>query len=207
MKQEKVCLTTSDGPMNLHLFFPKSPEHIPIPAIIVLQEAFGVNENIQEICKRFANQGFLAVAPELFHRVAHDLEIPYTDMPNVMSVLGSLTNDELHEDVKVAMDYVRNSSTVPISSIGSIGFCMGGFTSILGACRLPLDFAISCYGGGISNERAGIGFLPFMNEFKNIQCPVFLLYGETDHSIPPEQIEQVRANLKRAEKEYEIKFL
>ena len=206
MKQEKVAVQTQDGPMNLHVFYPENSGKGPIPAVIVLQEAFGVNQHIVDICQRMAGEGYLAVAPELFHRVADDLELTHGDMPKVMAVLGALENEELADDVKAAYYYLKNLKNVSISSIGTAGFCMGGFTSILGACRLPLNFAISCYGGGLSNERPGIGFKPFMNEFKKIQCPMFLLYGEKDQSIAPDQIEEVRGQLKRAEKEYEIKI-
>jgi len=206
MKQEKIAVPTNDGPMNLHVFYPENAAKGPIPALIVLQEAFGVNEHVIKICEKLTQAGYLAVAPELFHRIADDLTLTYGDLPKVMSILGALDNDELIDDVKASYQFLKNLKNVSISSIGSIGFCMGGFTSILGACRLPLHFAISCYGGGISNERPGIGFKPFMHEFPKIKCPVFLLYGEKDASIPADQIEEVRGHLRRAEKEYEIKI-
>jgi len=206
MKQEKVAVATPDGPMNLHVFYPENSGKGPVPAIIVLQEAFGVNQHIVDICKRLTGEGYLTVAPELFHRVADDLELTYGDMPKVMAVLGSLANEELADDLKATYYFIKNLKNVTISSIGSIGFCMGGFTSMLAACRLPLNFAASCYGGGLTVERPGIGFKPFLNEFKKINCPVFLLYGEKDAGIPAEQIEEVRGHLKRNEKEYEIKI-
>lgn len=206
MKEELVSVPTPDGLMNLHVFFPDSSGSTPVPAIVIFQEAFGVNGNMKEICRKFANEGYLAVAPELFHRVGNNLEFAYNDTPRVMSTLSSITNEDLIEDAKAAFDYIKNLKNISVGPIGAIGFCMGGFTSILSACHLPLQFAISCYGGGISNERAGIGFMPFLNEFKNIECPVFLLYGEKDHSIPPDQIEIIRGQLKRDQKEYEIKI-
>ena len=203
-KTEKIIASTSDGPINLHVFYPEHSNTKPLTAIIVLQEAFGVNDNINSICSHFVRDGFLVVAPELFHRAGSDIIIPYDQFPKVMSILGPLTNDQLSEDVKAAYDFIKNIKNLKIEKIGSIGFCMGGFTSILAACRLPLDFAISCYGGGISNERPGIGFTPFLTEFKSIHCPVLLIYGEKDHSIPLEQIEQIRNCLKNDEINFKI---
>ena len=205
MKNEKISISTQSGAINLHAYYPELPEGTTVPGIIILQEAFGVNQNILDICQEFAKQGFLAVAPELFHRAGNDITLDYHDFKKVMPILSTLTNDQLTEDVKTAYEYIQNQKFFKVNQIGSIGFCMGGFTSILAACRLPLQFAIACYGGGISNFRPGIGFEPFMEEFNKIQCPVFLLYGEKDNSIPLEQVEEVRANLKKQEKEYEIK--
>lgn len=205
MRQEKVSVPTRDGPMNLHVFYPEMTEKAPVTAMIVLQEAFGVNQNILEICQRLTREGYLTVAPELYHRLGNDLQIRYGDMPRTMSALGSLTNEDLTEDVAVTFGWIRSLQSVSLSSVGSIGFCMGGFTSILAACNVPLDFAISCYGGGISAARTGIGFMPILDELPKLSCPVFLLYGEKDPSIPLEQVEEVRGYLKRAEREYEIK--
>lgn len=205
MRTEKTTLETRDGPMDLHLFYPENTENKTIPAIIVLQEAFGVNANIRAICEKFAHDGFLAVAPELFHRLGNGIEIPYSNIPEIMKILGSLLTDELAEDMQVTYQFLRNMNGVTIGSIGAIGFCMGGFTSILGACRLPLHFSISCYGGGISNHRPGIGFTPIIDEFNQICCPVFLLFGEKDHSIPLEQVDLIRGQLKHDQQEYEIK--
>ena len=205
MKTEKLTLDTAAGKMNVHLHHPHHSTDKPIPAIIVLQEAFGVNKNIQAICVRFAQQGFLAVAPELFHRQGNDLQISYSDYPAVMKTLETLSTEGLAEDVKVTFDHLKQNKALNVGSVGIIGFCMGGFTSILGACRNNLNFAISCYGGGLTQARQGIGFTPFIEEFNQINCPLFLLFGEKDNSIPLEQVEEVRMLLKRAQKEYEIK--
>ena len=205
MNTKKITLDTRDGPMDLHLFYPLTPTQASVPAIIVLQEAFGVNANIRQICEKFAKDGYFAVAPELFHRIGKGIEVPYSNIPEIMKILGSLLTDELAEDLQVTFQYLKSQQEISVSKIGTIGFCMGGFTAILGACRQPLDFAISCYGGGISNHRPGIGFTPIIEEFNGIHCPVFLLYGEKDQSIPLDQVETVRGYLKRFQKEYEIK--
>jgi carboxymethylenebutenolidase len=205
-KTEKITLDTQGGQMTVHLHYPHLVSNTAAPAIIVLQEAFGVNETIQAICERFARLGFIAIAPELFHRIKDGYQIPYSDIPSVMEALGKLSNETLVEDVQVTFNYLKNNKNLKIGKIGIIGFCMGGFTSILGACRLHVDFAISCYGGGMTQPRKGIGFTPFLNELNQIHCPVFLLYGEKDPSIPMDQIDETRLLLKKAQKEYEIKI-
>ncbi len=205
MKFETVNLNTQDGKMSVHLHYPASSSQNPLNAIIVLQEAFGVNQNIHTVCDRFAKKGFLAIAPELFHRIKDGHQIPYSNFPEVKEALGKLSNEKLSEDLQVTYHYLKNNKNLNIGTIGIIGFCMGGFTSLLGACRLPVSYAISCYGGGLTQARHGIGFTPFVNELNQIHCPVFLLFGEKDQSIPQEQIEEIRVLLKKAQKEYEIK--
>jgi carboxymethylenebutenolidase len=206
MKTNTITLDTRDGPMDLHLFFPEHTGERKVPVIIVLQEAFGVNANIRSICEKFAKDGYLAAAPELFHRIGKGIEVPYSNIPEIMKILGSLLTEELEEDMHVTLQYLKNLKDIRIGTIGSIGFCMGGFTSILGACKTRLDYAISCYGGGISHARPGIGFTPIIDDFNEIHCPVFLLYGEKDPSIPLDQVDMIRGQLKRDQVEYEIKI-
>ena len=205
MKTERILIDTRDGPMAVHLHYPEHTADRTVPAIIVLQEAFGVNANIRSICEKFARDGYLAVAPELFHRIGTGIEIPYSDIPQVMKVLGSLLTEELAEDIQVTHQLLKNMTSIRIGTIGAIGFCMGGYTALLGACKLRLDYAISCYGGGMSHARPGIGFTPIIDEFNEIRCPVFLLFGEKDPSIPLEQVDLIRGQLKREQVEYEIK--
>jgi carboxymethylenebutenolidase len=205
MKTERILIDTRDGPMAVHLHYPEQTTDRKVPAIIVLQEAFGVNANIRSISEKFARDGYLAVAPELFHRIGSGIEIPYSDIPQMMKALGSLLTEELTEDMQVIHQFLKNMPSIHVGTIGAIGFCMGGYTSLLGACKSRLDYAISCYGGGLSHARPGIGFTPIIDDFHEIHCPVFLLFGEKDQSIPLEQVDLIRGQLKRDQVEYEIK--
>ncbi|HWU43479.1 MAG TPA: dienelactone hydrolase family protein, partial [Bdellovibrio sp.] len=125
---QNVTVNTKDGPMNIYIALPPQPAS-QSPALIILQEAFGVNHHIKDVCHRFAKEGYIAVAPELFHRSGQNLELPYGDFSKVLPILGQLTNDKLLEDMTATFNYLKGLSQV--SSIGTIGYCMGGFCAVL----------------------------------------------------------------------------
>src|SRR5438876_4078682 len=119
------------------------------PAILVFQEAFGVNSHIRDVTQRFAKLGYLAAAPELFHRTAPGFEGSYTDFSTVQPHMKALTNEGLEADARATFDLLRNDP-VCNGRFASIGFCMGGRVSFLANSILPLAAAVSFYGGGIA---------------------------------------------------------
>lgn len=198
LKEQKLSVNTQDGPMELFVVFPENTGK-PRPAMIVLQEAFGVSNHIQEACRRLAAHGYVAVAPELFHREGHDLQFGYDEFATkILPVMGRLTNDHMAMDMAAAMEWLKTQSAVDSQRIGTIGFCMGGFAAVLGAIKLPIQAAVSFYGGGLTKARSGIGFTPLVGEVGSIKCPLLLAYGAEDHGIPPEDIQTMRHALDNA---------
>ncbi|UYL08510.1 dienelactone hydrolase family protein [Bdellovibrio sp. SKB1291214] len=197
MSYDKTRVQTHDGPMTVHIVTPDK-ETGKLPALIVLQEAFGVNHHILNVCKKLAEQGYVALAPELFHRAGEGVQIEYTNFAAARPIIAELTNARMVDDLAQTYKLAQTLPTVNSAAIGTIGFCMGGVAAVLAACHLDIQAAISYYGGGMTEERPGFGFKPFMNEFKSIKCPVLLGFGEADQSIPPQQIELIKAQLKAA---------
>ncbi len=176
-----LTIGTPSGAMPV---FTAAPENQKCPVVIVIQEVFGVNNHIQEICRRFAAEGFIAMAPELFHRKGNHITADYTAREKIMPLLGLLSNDDLISDIRDVMYFLPNIPNADSSGIFTIGFCVGGFASLLAATELPLTGAISFYGAGLVRPREGLKLSPFVEKLADSKCPLLLFYGEQDASIP-----------------------
>jgi len=164
------------------------------PGIMVFQEAFGVNSYIRDVAERFAQQGFTALAPELFHRTAPGFEGSYDDFPAVQQHMSALTNEGLEADIKASFAWLGNDSGTNPAKIFSVGFCMGGRVSFLADTVVPLSAAVSFYGGGIAPgllDRAG-----------RLHGPILLFWGGLDKHIPLEDTRAVEDALRAAGKEF-----
>jgi carboxymethylenebutenolidase len=204
MKEFAVSLQTSEGAMDLHAFIPDGNPALRLPAVIVLQEAFGVNAHMKRVCRRVASLGYAAFCPELFHRTGQGLQFGYDDLPRVRPILGELNNDRILEDLRVAHRHVILRPDVDASRVASWGFCMGGWASVLAACELPISASIAFYGGGLVRMRPGIGFTPLVDRLGSIRCPILLVYGAKDTGIPPEDIAAVQTRLASQGTDHEV---
>ncbi len=157
-------------------------------AVIVLQEAFGVNDHIRSVAGKFADHGFYAVAPELFHR-AGSPEIPYDSFPDAMTALGTLTRDGLTDDLMATAGFLE-SQGFAASATGVVGYCMGGSVSFFAATLGIAGAAASFYGGGVETGRFGLASL--IELAPALACPWLGLYGDLDKGIPVEQVEALR---------------
>ncbi|WP_413561034.1 dienelactone hydrolase family protein [Bdellovibrio sp. HCB209] len=203
MAYEKRSVQTLEGKMTVHIVTPEGLEvnelHRPTPALVVLQEAFGVNHHILNVCKKLADHGIIALAPELFHRAGDGINIEYTQFDKARPILAELTNERIIDDVHNTVALARGLPSVNTEKIGTIGFCMGGFAAVLASCHIPdLASVTSFYGGGMLEPRPGFGFKPFTTQFKSIRCPLFLGFGAEDQTIPSLHVEQIRDQMKAA---------
>jgi carboxymethylenebutenolidase len=174
--------------------FDAAPDGSARGAVIVVQEAFGVTEHIEDVSRRFASAGYRAAAPHLFHRTG-DPVIDYDDMGSVMPHLGRLSAEGLEADLAATIDYLEGEGFAP-SRIGVVGFCMGGSVVVLAAARHALGAAATYYGGGIAAGRFG---LPPLGELApQLRTPWLGLFGDQDQSIPSDQVEAMREAAKTA---------
>src|SRR5260221_12207193 len=103
MPQARPPIATPDGPMDAYLALPDGAAATGLlPGVVVLQEAFGVNDHIRDVCRRLARAGCAALAPEVYHRTGAALEVPYTEGPRAMEILATLTNAGLTVDLAAA---------------------------------------------------------------------------------------------------------
>ena len=193
---------TPQGFMDIYIARPESDKKLPV--IIVLMEAFGVNSHIKSICERFATEGFVAMAPDLFHREARRIVVPYDDRMAIMPLLSKMTNDEIIDDVAATIDFSKTLATADSNHISTVGFCVGGFASALSATRLPLKKMVSFYGGGMVASRPGIGLTPIVGQFNKIKCPSLFFFGGKDASIPPSDVKAIEASLREGHISHQI---
>lgn len=186
-----LTIQTADGPMDAYLARASARG----PGVVVVQEAYGVNEHVIDVCDRFAQAGYTALAPEIYHRRSRRLVVPYDTPAPAMAELGFLTNDGLETDLAAALSCLRGEDGVDPARVGLVGFCIGGFAAFLGACRLDPAATVSFYGGGIVHARGGMKLEPVLDEADAIDTPLLALFGSADTSIPPADVAAIRARL------------
>ena len=187
-----VMLPTPDGSMDVYEAF---PEGDPRGAVIVIQEAFGVNDHIQDVTRRFAAAGYVAVAPALFHRAGGGTA-PYDDFSQVMPLFEGISDDGVLADVDATISHLEAQGFTP-PRIGIVGFCFGGRVTFLIATRRALGAAVGFYGGGIVTASPLAG--PLIGEAAELQTPWLGLFGDLDKGIPVDDVEVLRAAVGDAE--------
>jgi carboxymethylenebutenolidase len=187
-----IELTTADGPMAV---YEATPDGEARGAVIVIQEAFGVNDHIQDVARRFAAEGYHAVAPALFHRAGGGTA-PYDDFTKVMPLFEGLTDDGILADVDATTAHL-NDAGFTNARIGIVGFCFGGRVTFLVSARRALGAGVGFYGGGIA-AAGGLPFPPLIDVAGTLQTPWLGIFGDLDQSIPVEGVEELRTALGRA---------
>lgn len=191
---EKIALHVADG-TTMNAFVARPAEPGKYPAMLVLQEAFGVNAHIRDVTQRVAREGYAAIAPELFHRTAPPgFEGGYDDFASVMPHTQAVTETGAANDIQAAFDWLRRHSQVMPDRIGSIGFCMGGRLSFLACATVPLRAAVSFYGA-----RIAPALLP---RTASLHGPMLFFWGGMDKHIGQNQISAVIEECRRAGKPY-----
>jgi carboxymethylenebutenolidase len=189
----RVALHVADGTaMNAYVARPKSGT--ATAGMLVFQEAFGINAYIRDVTDRFAALGFLAIAPELFHRTGPGFEGRYGDFEAVRPHISALTPDGLNADIDASYNWLREEG-VDAPRIGAIGFCMGGRVAYMANARVGLGAAISFYGSGIVPD-----LLPLAQAQR---APILMFWGGLDAHIPPEQYRTVADALTAAKATHE----
>jgi carboxymethylenebutenolidase len=182
-------LATADGPMRLYAAVPDADA---TRAVVVIQEAFGVNDHIEDVTRRFADAGYHAVAPALFHRAGGGTA-PYGDFDKVLPLFEGLTDAGISMDVAAAIAHLR-SEGFATGAIGIVGFCMGGRVTFLASLDHDLGAAVGFYGGGIVTGRFP-QFPTLIERADELKTPWLGLFGDLDGSIPVDDVEVLRARL------------
>jgi len=176
-----------------------------LPGVIVWMEIFGVNSHIRDVVDRVAAEGYVALAPDFFHRTGPGVEYGYDDegMAKGMRLLGQLDADEMIVDAKAAVAYLRDRSDVG-GKVGVMGFCIGGYMTYLSACETGVDAAASFYGGGIAAPKGMGGKPSTLSRTGKIRGRILCLFGEKDALIPSDQVDAIRASLSERGVDHEV---
>lgn len=169
------------------------------PAIVVLQEIFGVNAHIREVTERIAKEGYVAIAPALFQRIAPGFETGYTpqDIEIGRKYKQQTTASELLSDIQATIDYLKHQPQVKKDAIGCIGFCFGGHVAYLAATLSDIKATASFYGAGVATETPG-GGSPTITRTSEINGTLYAFFGMADPSIPVQQVDQIEAELEKS---------
>ncbi len=204
-RTEEIQITTSNGEtMGGYLALPSGDG--PHPAVIVYMEIFGVNDHIRDVTRRVADEGYVALAPDYFHRTGAGMQLAYDDagMAEGMKQLGQLKADQMLADAKDAIAYLRSRSDVVGDRIGAMGFCIGGHMTYLTACETDIVAAASYYGGAIAAEQGPGGGPSTLSRTARITGRIHCYFGGKDALIPMHRVDAVRSALEAGGIEHEI---
>ncbi|SDS27196.1 carboxymethylenebutenolidase [Mucilaginibacter mallensis] len=193
-QQNYVSMHVADGSnMAGYTAFPQN-KTTDLPAIILLQEAFGVNHHMRNVADRFAKDGYAVIAPELFHRTAPvGFEGAYNDFPAVMPHMQALTTDGLIADLNACYQWLTEQDNIDNSKIFSIGYCLGARVSFLANATLPLKAGVSYYGGSMDQ---------YADKAANLHGKHLFFWGGLDKHIKQENIDTVISSVEAAGKDY-----
>lgn len=198
MNTHTLELTTAHGPMPL---YEARPDGKARGAVIVIQEAFGVNAHIEDVTRRFADAGYHAVAPHVFHRAGGGTA-PYGDFSKVLPLYEHLDDAGILVDVDASREHLHAAGWDD-HQLGIVGFCFGGRVTFLVALRRGLGAAVGFYGGGIVTARFP-QFPALVDDAAGLQTPWLGLFGDQDQSIPVEDVERLGEALQGASVSTEI---
>ncbi|ACK64517.1 Carboxymethylenebutenolidase [Rippkaea orientalis PCC 8801] len=194
LKTQTVQVQNGDLAIDAYLAMPT--EAGIFPGIVVIQEIFGVNEHIREVTERIAKQGYVAIAPAIYQRLAPGFESGYTpeDIKIGRIYKNKTKAEELLRDIQATIDYLYTLPNVKKDGVGSIGFCFGGHVTYLTATLTDIKATASFYGAGITHWTPGEGE-PTITRTPDIKGTIYTFFGQEDASIPPEQVNEIEAAL------------
>ncbi len=201
---ERVKVPVGSLTMPAYLARPTAPG--TYPAVLVFQEIFGVNHHIRSVADRVAAEGYVALAPDVFHRTAPGIELKYdaAGLERGIGLMNQVQTSEAMADVSGALDYLKSRREVGGRGTGTMGFCFGGHLAYLAACELPIAAAVSFYGGGVAVGAPGGEAPPTIARTPKITGSVLCLFGEKDGYIPLAQAAAIKEALAAAHVDHEV---
>jgi carboxymethylenebutenolidase len=183
---EMVQFPVNGGSTGGYLAKPKEGSG---PGVVVIQEWWGLVDHIKDVCDRFADEGFVALAPDLFHGKS-------TKSPDEAGkLMMALRIDEAEKDLTAAGQYLLSLDSTTSEKVGVVGFCMGGALSLYTATKNANVGACVVFYGGHPKVKP---------DLPNLHAPVLGLYGENDRSIPPETVHELERQVKALGKQIEV---
>jgi carboxymethylenebutenolidase len=159
------------------------------PGVIVIQEWWGLVPHIKDICDRFAAEGFVALAPDLYHGKTT------TSPDEAGKLMMAMRIDDAEKDLRGAINFLLNHDAIAGNKVGTVGFCMGGALSLYAATKNPQVGACVVFYGGHPNVHP---------DLPNLEAPVLGLYAERDGFVTPDSVRELERQLKELGKLAEI---
>ena len=195
--QQEIVIATPDGEMPAFLCVPI--ENRFQPAVLVLMEAFGLTPHIKDVTSRIAQEGYLAIAPDLYYRELPDNKFGYDEAESARSMMYSLDfNKIVEEDVKATLDYLKSRADVNSQRIGVTGFCFGGSMTFCTATKFSSQIAVAAPFYSVVLDE-------WLEAVKDITVPIYLFFGGADSFIPVRRIQEIDSRFKELDKNYKLK--
>lgn len=195
MEITKGMVEIEGGGGKLPGFLARPSSGGPHPGVVVVMEAFGLNDHIKSVAERLAAEGYAVLAPNLYHRAPGKQVVGYDELPAAIGLMTSVTDADILADMKASIDYLQKQAFTKADRIGVTGFCMGGRVTFLTACNNPaVKAAAPFYGGGIGG---------LLDQAGGIKAPLLLFWGGEDLFIPLDEVKKVEAKLKELGKQAE----
>ena len=191
MQGETLTVTTPDGTFEALVRRPVDQEQGegPRPAVVVIQEIFGVNHTMRETADRLAAEGFYAVVPDLFWRLEPGIELDDRkpdELQRAFDLYGKFDVDTGVDDIAATIAAVRDLPGVD-GKVGAVGYCLGGLLAFLTAARTDADAVVSYYGVNIE---------AYTGEAEKLAHPLLLHIAEEDHFVSKPAQDKIAADLK-----------
>jgi carboxymethylenebutenolidase len=161
------------------------------PGVVVIQEWWGLVDHIKDVCDRFADEGFVALAPDLYHGKAAK------SPDEAGKLMMAMRIDEAERDLGAAVQYLLTLDSTTGKKIGVVGFCMGGALALYTATKNQSIGACVVFYGGHPKVKP---------DLPNLNAPVLGLYGEKDHSVTPDLVHELERQVKDLGKQIEVKI-
>lgn len=188
------------SPMRLYVGMPSLGR--AFPAVIVIHPGSGVDKFIEDRVENLAQQGYLAIAPDLYHRQT-SAAAGVLDDGDMLTRIGRLRDPEVINDVNAAVNYARRLKDTQLGDVGIIGFCMGGRVAYLMAASKPVFKAAGVFYGGDIMKAWGNGPTPF-DLTPYIHCPIAGFFGAEDANPSPADVDRIAAQLDKYRKPREF---
>lgn len=183
---ERISIQTADGDFSAYVARPKADK---APAVVVIQEIFGVNQVMRDITDGLAAQGYLAICPDLFWRIEPGIDITdksEAEWKRAFELFNAFDVDAGVKDIQATISTIRKDAG-STGKVGAVGFCLGGLLAFLTATRTDIDAAVSYYGVGLDSRTP---------EAEKLAEPLLLHIAEEDQFVPKEAQAAILRDLK-----------
>ncbi|GGJ78383.1 dienelactone hydrolase family protein [Pseudomonas matsuisoli] len=188
---QMIEITAKDGGrFNAYLALPASGKG---PGVVIGQEIFGVNANMRAVADNYAEEGYVALVPDLFWRLEPGIELGYDEQAfaKAIDLFKRFDIDKGIEDIAATVDTLRQRDEVEHAGIGFVGFCLGGKLAYLTATRTDVSCSVGYYGMGIED---------LLDEAANIKGRLVLHFAADDGYCPADAREKIKAGLAKLPK-------
>lgn len=192
-------MVTIEGSLKGYVVTPKEGK-APFPTVLVIMEAFGLNDQIKGVCDLYANYGYAAIAPDIYDGATYS----YDKVGDAVAKLKTLKDETVVKQFGQTLDFVAKQPEMRSDAVGTIGFCMGGRYSFLISTMFAdrIHSAVCFYGGGIASDSDPLGRASLLPLVSKVKAPVMFIYSAEDASINGAEHGRIAQAMTDARKRY-----